>query len=180
MRCFISIDLPSHVKSRIFHKFGVLGSKGLFKGKLVKKDDLHLTLKFLGNLSEDKIKEVKRKLKEIKFSKFEGKIGRTGFLDNQDNIKCVWVELLADKIDKLQEEINKTLGGVKKEDSLKFNPQIIMAKIDQVLNKQELVKEVQNMNFKKLDFEVKEFLLVKSELTKKGAQYKILDKFVLN
>ncbi|MBL7059291.1 RNA 2',3'-cyclic phosphodiesterase [Candidatus Pacearchaeota archaeon] len=180
MRCFISIDLPSHVKSRIFHKFGILGSKGLFKGKLVKKDDLQLTLKFLGNLSEDKIKEVKRKLKEIKFSKFEGKIGRTGFFDNQDNIKVVWVELLADRINKLGEEISKILGEFKKDDSTNFNPHITMAKVDQVLNKQELVKEVQNMNFRKLDFEIKEFLLIKSELTKKGLQYKILDKFTLN
>lgn len=179
MRCFVAVDLPSHTKSRIFHKFGILGSKGLFRGKLVKKDNLHLTLKFLGNLSEDKIKEVKKKLKNIKFSKFEGKIGNTGFFDHENNIKVIWVELLSNKLEKLQKEIDKEVkyfGPQTKE----FQSHITMARVTQVLNRQELVKEVKNMNFRKLDFEVNEFLLLKSELTKQGPKYKVLEKFKLN
>jgi len=137
-------------------------------------------LKFLGNLSENKIQDIKTRLKKVKFSKFEGTVGKTGFFDNEDNIKVIWVELLADKIELLQKEINKEINSFREDNNSKFDSYITMAKVMDVLNKQELIKEVNKMNFRKLDFEVNEFLLIKSEMTKKGPRYKVLERFPLN
>ena len=51
MRTFISIELPEQVKKEIFKEFKRLENSGFVVGKFVSKDNLHLTLKFLGTLT---------------------------------------------------------------------------------------------------------------------------------
>lgn len=179
MRCFIAIDLPIHVKSRIFHKFELLFKKRLFKGKYTDKDSLHLTLKFFGEISEEKIKEIDKELQKMKFGKFECDMGDIGFFGGEENIKIIWVEMVAKEIYKLQEEISNVLKSGRKRDD-KFVSHITTARVKAVVNKNELLKELRNFNFKKLKFEVDEFLLMKSELTPEGPKYKILKKYKLD
>jgi len=179
MRCFIAIDLPMHVKSRIFHKFELLFKKRLFKGKYTDKDSLHLTLKFFGEISEEKINSIDKELQKIKVEKFEGVMGNIGLFGGEENIKIIWVDMLAEEIYKLHKEINSVLkNGKKRED--KFQAHITAARVDTVVNKNELLKELKNFNFKKLKFEVNEFLLMKSELTPEGPKYKVLKKYKLD
>ncbi len=179
MRCFIAIDLPAHVKSRIFHKFELLFKKRLFKGKYTDKDSLHLTLKFLGELSEEKIRYIDKDLQKIKFEKFKCKMGDVGFFGGEDNIKIIWVDMIAKEIYDLNEEINNALKSVRRDDN-KFQSHITTARVKAVVNKNELLKELRNFNFKKLEFEVSEFLLMKSELTPEGPKYKVLGRYGLH
>jgi RNA 2',3'-cyclic 3'-phosphodiesterase len=175
MRCFIAIDLPSHIKSRIFHKFEILFGKRLFKGKNCMKDSLHLTLKFLGEVTEEQIKKIDEDLKKIKLSKFDCSIGKVGIFDNEDNIKIIWVNLIAEEIFKLQKQVAKNF----KREDMGFHPHITTSRVVEVVNKNALLKELRNINFKKLDFEVGEFLLMKSEITKEGLKYKVLKRYAL-
>lgn len=176
MRCFIAIDLPSHIKSRIFHKFEILYGKRLFKGKNCLKDSLHLTLKFLGEVSEEQVEKIDLDLKKIKFNKFDCSIGEVGVFDNEENIKIIWVNLVAQEIFKLQKEVAKNF----KREDMGFHPHITTSRVVEVVNKKSLLKELKNINFKKLDFEVGEFLLMKSEITSEGLKYKIVKKYSLN
>ncbi len=178
MRTFIAIDLPEQLKSRIFHKFELFQKKNLFRGKLVEKDNLHLTLKFLGNISDEKLSNVKEKLKKIKFEKFDCGVGKIGVFD-ENNIKIIWVDLVCDKINELQENISNVLKEFPS-DNKEFTTHITTARVRMVVNKEELFKELRNLHFKGMDFEVNEFLLIKSELTKQGPQYKVLERFKLN
>ena len=58
MRAFIAIELPEHVRAKIFHEFETLSKKGVVGGNFVSKDNLHLTLRFLGEISEQKAKDI--------------------------------------------------------------------------------------------------------------------------
>ena len=61
-RCFISIDLPEIIRREIQKIQEQLPD---FKGKLTEQENLHLTLKFLGEISDDEIEEIRKKLREI-------------------------------------------------------------------------------------------------------------------
>jgi len=178
MRTFISIELPEHVKSKIFHEFETLQKKNLFKGKFVEKKDLHLTLKFLGNISGEDVKKIKEKLKEIKFKKFKCEVKETGIFNNKDHIKIIWINLISNELEKLQKEISKKFPEISL-DYKKFKSHITMAKVNSVINKEELLDTLKNIHLKKLNFEVKKFSLMKSELMKSGPKYKILKEFQL-
>ena len=63
MRCFIDIEISDHIKSKIFHEFENLQTKNLFSGKFVEKENLHLTLKFLGDLTNEGLEKIKNRLR---------------------------------------------------------------------------------------------------------------------
>ncbi len=180
MRVFISIEPSEHVKSRIFHEFENLQKRNLFKGRFVKKDDLHLTLKFLGEISEEKVNEIKEKLKEVKFEKFECEVGKVGVFNNEKFIKVIWVELKSDKLLELEKKISEIFPELSFDK--KFVPHITVARVVSVNNKEELIKAIKKIHFKNLKFEVNEFFLMKSELMKKkieGSRYKIIERYKL-
>jgi 2'-5' RNA ligase len=58
LRCFIAIELPPELKESIHGLTGGLRSSGA-RAKWVLAENLHLTLKFLGNTPEEMIDEVK-------------------------------------------------------------------------------------------------------------------------
>lgn len=183
MRIFIAIELPEHVKSKIFHEFENLQKKNLFKGRFVEKNNLHLTLKFLGDISEERTEEIKKILRGINFGSIFCEVGKTGFFDNERHIKVIWVDLISeeDKLLKLQKEIAGKFPDIHP-DYKNFTSHITVARVDSVINKEKLVDDVKKIRLKNLDFEVKEFVLMKSELMKQksiGPKYKVLEKFKL-
>lgn len=176
MRYFIAIDLPQHIKSALFRKFQQLQEKRLFNGKFVEKDNLHLTLRFLGETTEDKANEIEKKLENINFGVFECNLGKAGFFDEKI-IKVLWVELLSDKIEKLYHKISKILPEFAED--RKFNSHITVARVKNIIEKERMLEEMKKINFKKEKFDVKEIVLMKSELFSGGPRYKILKKFKL-
>ena len=176
MKYFIAIDLPIKVKAGIFHESKKLQRKNLFKGNSTKKENLHLTLKFLGPLTNKELNQIKEKLRKINFNKFFCKVGKIGFFYSGNKIRIIWVDLLSNKINELQKEVEKATLEIPR-DYKKFNSHITIVRVKSVESKQGLVEEVKKIDFKNLNFEVKEFVLMKSELTKQGIRYRILDKF---
>ena len=177
MRCFIAINPPEHVKAQIFHKFETLKSKNFFEGKFVEKGNLHLTLKFLGNLTSEEIEKIKTNLREINFEKFNCRVGNPGYFDEK-SIKVLWVGLISEELEKIKETINGKTPEIS-EDHGEFNPHITAARVNEISDRESLINEIEKMNFKKLDFEVDCFDLIKSELSPSGPKYKIIESFSL-
>jgi 2'-5' RNA ligase len=178
MRCFIAIEFPEHVKARIFHKFETLQNQTLFRGKFVEKENLHLTLKFLGEITNKELEKIKKRLNEIKFERFDCHVGKTGFFKNEDHIRVIWVELVSEKLNELQKRIDEATSEIPRY-SKKFDLHITTARVKSILKKQSLIREVKKIHFKNLDFEITEFFLMKSELFPEGAKHKSIEKFKL-
>ncbi len=175
MRCFVAIMLPEDVKSKIFHLSENIQGKGLVKGRFVKKEDLHLTLKFLGFLTQEKIEEIRNNLGKIKYKSFKCSLGKAGVFDEK-HIKVIWVELVSDALEDLHNEINESTNEIRL-DYKKFEPHITLARVDSVSDKEKLLTEIRKINLKKLEFDVDCFYLVKSEFNTKKSKYKIIEKF---
>src|SRR3989344_6132381 len=108
IRCFIAIDIPREVINEVERVQQELKKKNLFYGKLTEGENLHLTLKFLGEMSEEKLNKTKKRLAEIKFEKFSAKIGDLGVF-NSDFIRIIWIRLLGKGIFSLQKQIDDKL-----------------------------------------------------------------------
>jgi len=59
MRAFISLELPEEIKKEIVKIQNKLPE---FIGKKTEKQNLHLTLKFLGEVGEEELEKIKKKL----------------------------------------------------------------------------------------------------------------------
>jgi len=86
VRSFISIDLEDQqILSRIASILSSLQSLG---GDLkpVERENIHLTLKFLGNVSAPRLGEVKSSLQQVIFSAFTAEIKGAGAFPNLNHM----------------------------------------------------------------------------------------------
>ena len=90
MRCFIGIDLPIVAVKEIQKIQKKLEPN--FTGRLTSSENLHLTLKFLGEIEEDAIDDVKKRLSSITHPPFELTLKDIGVF-SQKFIKIIWVKV---------------------------------------------------------------------------------------
>ena len=178
VRCFIAFELSREAIDYIEDVQELVRKKNFFYGKFTELENLHLTLKFLGEIAEEKIEDIKKKLSEIKMKDFEVSLGETGVFINKYN-SLLWLKLNGKGIWDLQEEIDRkleTLGFAREE---RFMSHITIARMKKIPNKQLFLEYVKNMKIKKISFNIKDFALKKSELKREGPSYGDLGRYEL-
>ena len=90
MRCFIGIDLSVEATKEIERLQRII--KPHFVGKITVGENLHLTLKFLGEIEDGTLNEAKKKLSTIEHQSFELTLNELGVF-SQQFIKMVWVKV---------------------------------------------------------------------------------------
>jgi 2'-5' RNA ligase len=176
MRLFIAVEIPEEVKDYLF------SIKNNFKNDLAKinwiaKKNLHQTLKFIGDVDEKLIKEIINKLKEVKFNKFELELDGLGFFPNENYIKVMWVGVKDPvKVMELQQDIEEKLSKYFKKDH-EFSAHITIGRVKFIKKKKEFLEIFKKIKIEKLSFKVANFKLIKSELSKDGPKYTVLEEF---
>jgi len=175
IRCFIALEISRDAIEHIEELQNQIKKRNLFYGKFTEPENLHLTLKFLGEISESQIEEVKKKLFEVKFEAFETYLGEAGTFINKYNA-ILWIKLNGKQIWELQKIIDEKLGKIFPKEE-RFMSHITIARIKHIPDKSALLKYIKNIKTKKVKFKVSEFILKKSELKKEGPVYTDLEKF---
>ena len=142
MRLFIAIELPTDVKEHLEQLQKKID--GHF-AQLTLAKEIHLTLKFLAEVNEQKISEINQKLKKIDFGAFTASLGRTGVFPDEHYVKVVWVGAEPENsINFLQQKIEKSLSGLFEPDT-KFTPHLTLARVKFVKDKK-LIIYILNIN----------------------------------
>jgi 2'-5' RNA ligase len=176
MRVFIGIDIPQKIKDDLFRIQNII-SGNLAKINWVAKKNLHITLKFIGDIDEIKLKEIKEKLKEIKFNSFDLELDKLGFYLFKGTPRIIRLSFLdGDKLIELQRKIDEELLGICDGDQ-KFSPHLTLGRVKMIKKKKEFKDKINEFEFTKEKFNVDNFQLVESKLTKNGPKYKIIEEF---
>ena len=175
MRLFIALSIPEKIREILYEKAENLKKKELFNGKITEEENIHLTLKFLGDIQEDALEAIIKRLGEIKMNKISVIIGNFGVFDEKF-VRIIWVKLLG--IDELQKEVDRSLRGLFQQED-RFMSHITIARLKSVKEKRSLIDEIKNIKLSNIKFQVDSFELMKSELNKEGADYSVVEKFEL-
>ncbi|MCP2605109.1 RNA 2',3'-cyclic phosphodiesterase [Candidatus Aminicenantes bacterium AH-873-B07] len=176
MRLFIAIELSSEVKKGLMELINILKSKG--EGvKWVNPENIHLTLKFLGETSPSRIQEITDSLKKSvkNFSSFYLSIKGTGcFPSEKKPPRVLWVGVEHNNylID-FQREIEKNLKEIGfPEEERKFIPHLTLGRVKSP-SRLGLIKEEHEKHKEKFfgKIKVKEIILFQSILKPEGAEY---------
>lgn len=173
-RCFIAINFPDIIIEEILRIQGLIKKDNIFIGKFTERENLHLTIKFLGEIDEIRIEEVKEKLKEIKFNNFECSIGKLGVFSRKE-VRIIWIKIEGGIYD-LQKQIDKSLKDIFDQE-IRFMGHVTIARVSKI-NDRKRFFEVLN-KIKDLKFKVEEFKLMESELRKNGPIYTEIEKYRL-
>ena len=173
MRTFISIDLSIEVKNEIRK---IQNSLPDFIGKKTEFENLHLTLKFLGEIDERKVDEVRKRLFSIKINDFDTEIDSIGIF-SENFIRIVWLHIKG--AEQLQKAIDDVLGDIFQPEA-RFMSHITIARVKNIKDKKEFLKELKKIKIPEIRFNVSSFNLKKSELSQKGPIYDIIEEFRLS
>ena len=178
MRLFIALDLPENIKDLLYSIQSKLKNSNV-KANWVFKKNMHLTLKFLGEVSDSKLDLIKERLRELKSKKLEIKLENLGVFPNENFINIIWIGIeknknlfdLQNKIDEVSLDISKT--------SMKFTGHLTLARIKKIKNKEEFIKNLNSLKLENIKFKINEFKLLKSRLRREGPEYITLETYHL-
>lgn len=176
MRCFIAIDLPDEIKNELKRIQNLLSNASM---KLVEPDNLHLTLAFLGEVTDFEVNQIKETLKQIRQEKFIAHLGNIGVFPSESFIRVAWVALEpAEKFKELNKKIILAIKQTLKVDE-RFESHVTLARVKFIQDKKKFIEKLEKIQVKHLEFKVDSFALKKSTLTRTGPVYEDIVKFSL-
>ncbi len=178
VRSFISIDLEDkQVLSRIA---SILSSLQALGGdlKAVEGENIHLTLKFLGNVSAPRLAEVKSSLKQLTFQSFTAEIKGAGAFPNLKHMNVIWVGVNEGwtQVEQIYEQVEKLLSGVGfKRENRRFSPHITIARVRSGRRRDETASFLQHLSEESFGtITVDKVQLKQSILSSSGPKYSTL------
>lgn len=181
MRAFIATELPSELKDKVAKLISELRNSGFCDAKWVSAQQLHLTLKFLGEIKHQDVAKVEFILKEIasKTKAFSLQLKGLGHF----NQRVLWIGGNSGQEEsvKLATEIDKGLSslGFEKE-ARPFAVHLTLARITYVKDStkfRQILEKYENKDFG--SFKVDSIKLIESVLSAEGPTYKTLKEFNL-
>ncbi len=178
IRSFISIDLED---GRILSEIDSVMSTLLSLGgdlKAVERDNIHLTLKFLGNVDLAKIADLKSALAKVKFSPFQLEIKGAGAFPSLGRMNVIWVGLGEGwtQVQQVFEQTEALLSGLGfKRESRGFSPHITIARVRSGKRRDEIADFLRRLEEKGFgSFTAERVRLKQSVLSSSGPKYSIL------
>ena len=148
-------------------------------------EGIHLTLKFLGEMAEERIGEVTAALVQAAKGqrRFRLAVAGTGVFPSEKNPRVVWVGVSGelDRLMGIQLRVEEHLVrlGFQQEDR-RFTPHLTLGRIKQLPSRGSWIPALQSTRDISLPgFEVAAISLVKSELKKTGAVYTEIERVEL-
>ena len=182
VRAFLAIDLDDDLKPKI-NKI-IKEFKGIdTKIKYVELHNLHLTLKFFGDIDTNGLDLLKDAIDNVvsQFDPFKIRITGCGAFPNTNHIKVIWVGIEDDAVIRdLHDRLDKEFARLGFDRDKRFSTHLTVGRMKSAKNKN-LVREVieEYDDFEIGEMEVTNISLKKSTLTPAGPIYEDLKVFEL-
>lgn len=179
MRTFIAVEIPKEKREIVWRLIKSEKERGL-PIKWVEFENLHITLKFLGEIDEKKKEELSPILSEIskKYKPFNVSLEGLGCFPSPRNPRVLWVGVgEGDKeLIRIAKELENSLirYGFKKEER-KFHPHLTIGRIKTFCK----VDDILERPIKTDSFLITSLILFKSTLKPEGPIYDELNRFPL-
>ena len=178
LRSFIAFDIEdSEIVSRLTEAQMEIAKTGADL-KLVEPKNIHITVRFLGNISPGMVNKIYGAMENVSFKPFQVEIKGLGAFPNLRFPRVVWAgirkgaEELRNIFEQLEPQLRK-LGF--QPDPKGFSPHITIARVKTGINKAELAKTLKELAEKEFGVMIAKCLrLKKSTLTPRGPIYTTL------
>jgi 2'-5' RNA ligase len=180
VRCFIAIELPEEIKAGLTRLQAQLKSGSQRGVKWVDPYSIHLTLKFLGNVSGDRISQITGAIGQAAQGIFPFflEVKGLGVFPNLRRVQVAWVGITGevDKLAQLQQRIESNLARLGFAPELRpFTPHLTLARVRDQASPDERQRFGQLIASTKFEaaypFQVEAISLIRSQLTREGAIY---------
>lgn len=140
IRAFVAIDLPPSVKADLGDRMaGVPGARWTDPA------DLHLTLRFIGEVPEDRLEDVHHALDEIRAAPFDLALEGVGLFGQGARSRVLWAGVAASPpLAHLQAKVESAVVRAgEPAETRRFTPHVTLARLDRSLHAERLQRFVE-------------------------------------
>ena len=185
IRCFVAIEIPETIQTLL--TFAQEELRKFVRGaSWVKRENIHLTLKFLGDVAPNQISVIRNSIEQVTDARspFSMELGGIGAFPNLSRPRIIWagVKTGADDVAAIAREIDLRLSRHGHErDKKPFRPHLTLARIKRLANLKPLVDVFQQYDtINGATMIVNQIRVVQSELRRSGAVYTPLETCCFN
>jgi 2'-5' RNA ligase len=168
IRIFIAIVLPAAVKERMTMLAG-----GVPGAKWIDRENMHLTLRFIGEVPEDRRADIHHGLSRVRQPSFAVSLAGIGYFKQGRNPTVLWVGV--ERNDALQQLHDKIELALQREgfeaDPRRYSPHITLARLQRAPEARVAAFVAEHNLFRLPPFAVDSFTLFSSFLSSSGAIY---------
>uniref|UniRef100_A0A7V3ZTX3 RNA 2',3'-cyclic phosphodiesterase n=1 Tax=candidate division WOR-3 bacterium TaxID=2052148 RepID=A0A7V3ZTX3_UNCW3 len=180
IRSFIALEIPQEIKAEIYQHIENFKKDNL-PVKWVEKENLHITLIFLGERDLTFLAKVKEILKNMAkgFKSFPTNLKDFGFFPNAKKPRVFWIgiEKNKDLIVQIAEKLKENLKNIGfKPEEREFSPHLTIGRFRESLNCEKYL----SLKYQSKEFLINKITLFKSILTSKGPIYEVIESYDLS
>jgi 2'-5' RNA ligase len=181
VRGFLAFDIENEdVKKKLTH----MQTQAVQTGadlKLVEPENIHMTIRFLGDITLNMANKIFEEMKKIQFKPFPVQLTGLGVFPSLNYPRVLWAGI-AQGAEQLQNVVNQIEPKLQNlgfpPDHNPFSPHLTIARVRSAQNKSELADFVtKNVKYDFGTVEAKCLRLKRSELTPKGPVYSTLKEY---
>lgn len=182
LRAFLAIDIDEDLKAKIYRvikEFGQIDANI----KYVELENLHLTLKFFGDIDTEGLDVLSSKISDVvsNFDSFNVKIKGCGAFPNTNRIKVIWLGIDEDEtVKRLHDELDREFVKLGFDKDKKFSTHLTVGRMRSGKNKDKVKSKIEEFSEVEIgEMAVERIILKKSTLTPQGPIYEDLEVFEL-
>ncbi len=184
MRAFVALEVAEpEVIDALVAAQGQLSRTGADL-KLVERENLHFTIRFLGEISKEAAADVDSRLRRLSLKGGEVEVKGMGAFPSEARPRVVWSGVSAkDEATVLEvaDSVAKALEGVGQPEEKPFHPHITLARVRSPRNSQALTSELRSGGSRSFgSTNLSAFKLKSSTLTPKGPVYSDVGEYSLS
>ncbi len=179
MRVFIAIQLSTDVRAKLKEALGRLRETGA-DVRCVKPENAHLTLRFLGKITESDVEKIKKAMEKALqgICVFKVSFGGAGAFPGTGTPRVVWTSAREgeEKLCGVRDLLEETLSQVNIEkENREYHPHLTLARVKSHRAGDKLASWIESNNNLDLgSMKVSRVTLMESKLTKDGPEYRTI------
>ncbi len=184
IRCFVALEIPVEIQELLGSVSSELSRAGA-EVNWVKPGNIHLTLKFLGEIPQNKFIQAGMAVSRTKgrVGPIMARLGELGAFPVLDKPRVVWAGLSQGQAECVQafQAIEEELAAIGfQREERKFWPHLTLGRLRSSRNTAELARLIRETRLPPQEFPFKALSLVKSTLTPQGPAYESVNSVYLD
>ena len=179
-RVFCAIEIPEAVGRSIYRYINELQTRFPYvEASWNRQQNFHLTLKFVGNISPDRVNDLSSAAAAASKSNapFSIRVAGTGSFPGHGPPRVLWIGVndQTQQLQRLQQRLEEEcahVGFEREERSL--HPHVTVARLRKTNGSRELVRTHLEMGFQPLEVSIKELVVFRSQLGPNGSNYSVV------
>jgi len=193
IRCFVELKIPYEIRSKLYSCASDLKQKlnPYLSTRVSSEDDLHITLKFFGNVFENRLEEISSSFEKIRLKPFLIKINGVNYFMNHKKITVVFAAIeISEELLKLKSEIDDAVLKLGFFPDERFFFHVTLLRVNKYrsffddedfLNRNRKISEViYGLKFAENLMNVNSFYFMRTNFTEHKTMHSVIKKFKLN